>query len=476
MTLRNLPTTLGVATLSAALSIQEAAAQQPELLVSPAAARVLTQQNINWSLLGAPGSLYALFADSQPGPTTILGARVNLGLSTDLITLQVGFLSTVGDASGSILFTPPAGMAGLPFYFQHVEGNLARPGTVQASTPDAVGFHSGRFAIVENFRSSTWTGSFDRGVLYRLQGAPVRTRTHRTIDPQGVPFALGVRNPLNSFGARTQMVFRAVDVGATGEPETLTAVRWRPAGTVTPEVIGRIELSAGHTRVVPDYTIDPWSALPAAPNSGLDPLFANNLLPGRQVLFQGSYQVRPQDRTASGYMPYPTPGTFDYDGRSSLLLEIQVSPPMLPRPAVNGQFGRLMSVSSPDPAARVVAEGSAAAPLQPASATVGRGDNLLYDYELDFVRFVSEATSPWYSGGPNPDYMPPVVGHQVPRGTSYALEFRGADDAQGSNPTAWGRSQDIADGRGFLQIRVRLVGDPTTGEVPFLDTLVVPIR
>lgn len=56
------------------------------------------------------------------------------------------------------------------------------------------------------------------------------------------------------------------------------------------------------------------------------------------------------------------------------------------------------------------------------------------------------------------------------------LRFRGSIYANGQGATAWSPNQDIADGMQFLQVDIRLIGNPLTDEVPTLDTLVVPIN
>lgn len=443
-----------------------------ELFVQPNAASVGVPELLQWSVFGTPNALYAVFGDGQPGPTPLLGVPLNLGLSANLITLDVGTMSPTGSATGQMPFQAPFALSGQPFYFQHLE---VLGGRLRAGNPEGLGFESGRRPpIVENFRSRSWAGTFDTTVFYRLQGAPVRTRTQRTVDPAGIPFAQGIRNPLNTFGSRTQMVFRPIDVGATGEPELLTAVRWRPVGTVINQVYPGLDILVGHTNVLPNYAVDPFTGLPVAPNSGLDVAFAQNPAGPQTVLASGPYAVRAVDQTASGYMPYPMLAPFSYDGQSSLLLEFRNVPSLAPQGT--GQAGRLMVGSSPDPSARVVAEGTAMQPLAPGTALTGSGDNFLYDYELDFTRIQSTAISPWYAGGPNPDYLRPVVCAQVPPGTAYWIEFRGANDSIGGGATAWGATQDIADGRPFLQMRVRFVGNARTGAVPFLDNLVIGVN
>ncbi len=56
------------------------------------------------------------------------------------------------------------------------------------------------------------------------------------------------------------------------------------------------------------------------------------------------------------------------------------------------------------------------------------------------------------------------------------IEFRGANDVTGGGATAWSASQDVADSRSYLQFRVRMAANATTGAVPWLDTLIVPVQ
>ena len=154
-----------------------------------------------------------------------------------------------------------------------------------------------------------------------------------------------------------------------------------------------------------------------------------------------------------------------------------MSPSAVAGSGANGQIVQLMVQSSPQPNARVFSAGSAGAPVDPNAVTVGRGDNSLYDYQLEFVRVATTATSPWRSAGPvfRPDYQTPVVASVEPAGTSIAIEFRGAGDAVASGASPWSSSIDIADGKAFVQFRVTFVGDPASGQVPAIDSLVIPI-
>ncbi|MCA8943316.1 MAG: hypothetical protein KDB80_12205, partial [Planctomycetes bacterium] len=237
------------------------------------------------------------------------------------------------------------------------------------------------------------------------------------------------------------------------------------------------EIDLEHSDAAPDFTIDPFSAFPASPNSGLDPSYALNVSIGSTPInvYSGPYSVQPGAVRANGYVDYPTPqSAFAYNGRDSLLIDIRTSPNAVPAPAQNGQVVRIMAFSAPTPFARVHADGTPAAPLDPNTTTSGTGDNVMYDYEIEFVRVKTVATSPWRPGAPSADYRTPLLGSVTPPGTSIQVEYRGAQDATGSGATAWSSSVDVADGHPFVQFRVELVGDPTSGAVPELDTLVIP--
>src|SRR5690606_14827025 len=141
-----------------------------------------------------------------------------------------------------------------------------------------------------------FTGNYDRRSQDQLRGGAVRVRTHRTVDPQGIPFGLPLATPFHATGSRTQMVFRPRDLGSQGEEEIVTAIRWRPfSGTLVADRIERLDLDVVHSLVMPDYTIDPSSALPAFPNSGLDELFAANPKPGERPVRvrSGAYAIGP---------------------------------------------------------------------------------------------------------------------------------------------------------------------------------------
>ncbi|MBL8753358.1 MAG: hypothetical protein JNK15_08665, partial [Planctomycetes bacterium] len=245
---------------------------------------------------------------------------------------------------------------------------------------------------------------------------------------------------------------------------------------VQTDIHSSFELRVGHTPVHPNYAVDPFSALPVAPSSGLNLNFAANAIAAAppQVLYQGSYVVNPLDQLPGGYMPFPMFASFAYDGVSSLLLEFRVGPGTAN--GSNGGVVRLMVQSSPDPFGRVFASGTPANPVVPGQVAVAtQGDNTMHDLELEFTRVETFCQSPWLdSGVAAPDYRAPIVAASLPAGTGVQLQFRGAQNAAGANPTDWAASPDGADGQRWLQFRLVFVANAITGERPVVDTLVVP--
>ena len=113
--------------------------------------------------------------------------------------------------------------------------NAAAPnGAFEVSNGESTTVLLSSAMIVERFdnaRADGFVGGFDAAIRDRLQGGAVQRRVRSTIDPQGIAFSLPIETPLNHFGARAQLCFRAVDVGATGDAELLTAIRWRLFGS-----------------------------------------------------------------------------------------------------------------------------------------------------------------------------------------------------------------------------------------------------
>ena len=458
--------------------------QSPQLRMDPAVGILGGLVASNYDVGAAPGAPFAVFVDLQGGPVDVLGTRLWLGLTPSLTAITTGLMPSTGTFANSFVVPALPGLAGLVLYGQAVVLDGTAPnGLFRVSAGASTAYYTGVGAIVAAFDNPVaagFTGSFASDIPGHVRGAPVVTRTHRTIDPSSQFFGVPIMTPLVPFGAREQVVYRAQDVGATGQPELLTGVRWHahPSSPVVSDVHTLFELRAGHTGVTPDYAVDPFSALPVAPQSGLSLTFAANTLAASppQTVFSGVYVIDPAHILPGGYMPYPVAAPFRYDGVSSLLLEWRVGPSTAA--PVNGSVVRLMVQSSANPFGRVFALGTATQFLIPGQATVATGgDNAMHDLELEFTRVESTCQSPWLdSQRPAPDYGVPIVAQSLPPGTSVQLEFRGAQGAGGTSPTAWSPSADIADGRRYLQFRIVFHASPLTGERPVVDSVVVPLQ
>ena len=461
------------------LASQAAAAQQPALRTPAALQLAAGGATLSYTLSGPPNRPYAVLIDGRGGPNEFLGETLWLGLTPVLSTLGAGLLDTAGQAAGSLAVPPVPSLAGVPFFMQAAVDDPQGPnGVFRASNGESVALYTSSQALVERFDdpvAAGLTGNYDRTVQGRLQGGAVRRHLHQTTDPQGVVFGQPILTPLNPNGTRAQMVYRPKDLGSTGDQEIITAVHWRPHASlpVQPDLFPTFEIWMAHSAVMPDYTIDPVTALPRFPASGLAPQFAQNYKPGMMpaLVFSGSYAVLPSAVRPDGYVPYPGPSfPFMYNGVDSLLIEFRVtaSPASI---GLNGQEVRLMVTSSAQPNARVVAMVS-----NPNTATSGLGDNAMHNLQFELLRTRTTATSRWLSAGNNPDYHTPTAAAATPPGTIVDLEYRGADDNTGGNATAWSRNIDAADGKSHLQYRVTLIGNRFTGAVPSVDTLVIPFN
>jgi hypothetical protein len=381
---------------------------------------------------------------------------------------------------------PSQAQSGVALYSQAAVLDAAAPnGSFQMSGGESFGIHDAPAAIVERFDDPVvggYRGSFDAGTKGRLQGAPGSVRTKNTIDPQGSVFGSPIHGGLLPFGARYQVVFRPQDLGATGSEEIVRSVRWKLFGpSLQQDLFESIAISLGHSHIQPDYTIDPFSALPKFPDSGLRGIYGANYKPGDPVgtktMWRGPYVIFPGLLQPDGYVPYPAFSSgYPYNGRDSLVFELRTHRSQLAI-GINGQEVRLMVTSSPRPDGRIYANGTAAAPLDPDQTVIAHmGDNALPNYQFEFVKVKSDATSPWLAAPkPNPTYRTPVVALAQPAGTAIVLEYRGADDSAGGNATAWSDDIGNANGKAFLQYRVAFTSDWQSLAAPSLDTIVFPV-
>ncbi|MCA8955061.1 MAG: hypothetical protein KDC87_03250 [Planctomycetes bacterium] len=437
---------------------------------------------LQFAVVGQPSLPFACYADILGGPRSLLGEEIFLDLGPALTLVHSGTL----DAGGFGLHTlnvPTTTPAGVTLFLQAIVLDPSAPNaTFRASNGESTSIYASSLVFAEEFVDPVaqgYTGTFDATRRHRLQGAPVRYRLH-TVEPQvGMVFQQGVLGPLNPNGARVQMVYRAAELGATGKEEVLVAMRWRPFGSVSNATFQRFEISVGHTNVVPDYTVDPFSALPKFPNSGLNTTYAQNPKvgdPPRQWSY-GAYTVRPQDLRPDGYLAYPQPQQrIVYNGFDSLLLDIKTYPVTTPTGS-NGQTVQLMVLSSPQPNGRVHQSGSPTRQVDPSIVTSGQGDNAVAHMQFEFAIPDSVAVGPWRAAPvPNPDYHTPMLATSLPTGTNIVVEFMGATSPTGAGATGWTTSIDLLDGMPYLRMRIHLFGDAVSGAVPSVESIVIPIN
>lgn len=466
----------------AALLAPSVIAQSVDLRVSPV---IRPGERLDFFVAGRPQQSFAILFDVGGGPRGFLGETMYLSLSSGLGVLESG---TLGLGGFRVHQLPVAsGPLGLPIYWQAVALDASRAAGFAVSDGESSVLVASRGVLVDDILdpiAQRFTGEFDRSITGRLRGLPARVRTVNVVPPGAIEFPAGIGTPLSGAGSRMQMVIRPGDLIATGERERLTAIRWYPGGRlpVTPDVFRGMAIDVAHSLVAPDYTIDPWSALPQFPDSGLDRTFASNIAPGQSAtrVFAGDYVIDPSSRRADGYVPFPPISGFDYDGRSSLLLDFKV-PPDAQAIGANGLRVFLMVQSTDRPNSRVFATGgqvSGPPTVDPFTITQAvSGDNAYYDLQLEFAREVSVVESRWLASPvPSPAYGQAIVSASIPPGTAVDLEFRGAANAMGGGATAWVVDPQRLTGQPFLQYRITFrtaVGSTIAASV---DQVVIPIR
>lgn len=467
--------------LSAAALSATALAQGPWLTMTPAVSVASAAPAATWRVYGQSALPFAVLADLSGGPS--FGGDLLLGSRASAV-LHLGLPGTT-PVQGGFPVPPLPAFIGTVVYAQVLSLDASAPnGMFRPGNGASVAVHGAPSAIVAEFADPVaegFQGAYRNDVIGHVRGAAVTHRTHETYDPRAARFFAPIQSPLIPLGCREQMVFRPQDVGATGQPESLTAVRWLAEGQVVPDSFLHYEMRVGHSHVHPDYSVDPWSALPVAPGSGLSATFANNEIAGAPpvtVAF-GRYDIDPQQAVLSPlglFLPYPAMVPFGYDGVSSLLFDIRAGQGR----GENGMAVQLMLQSSPLPAARAVAGGNWMFPMplpNPGAATTANLiDCAMPILQMDFARTESHAVSRWFdAGSAAPDYAPAILGLSLPSGTRVALRYRGSHSASGANPTAWSDVVDVADGHRYLQVDIAMHGNPLTDEVPLVDTLVVPV-
>ena len=465
--------------LACALTAPLLTAQNPLLRLQPTARPGQTLQSL---LLGQPAQGFATLAGAASAQSQVFGETLWIRFGGPFAQIDAGLLDAIGARSLPLVTPNSSTLLGVPVYLQSIVLDpLAPNGMFLASNGQSAILHGHAHALVFEFRDPVAegvTGDYDQGVKERLMALPVTMRTHTMAPVEGAPFGQALQDALSPHGARAQHVYRALDLGASGKEELVTAIRWHSFGPVTPDLYPRIVLSLAHSAIVPDYSVDPISALAKYPNSGLGTVFANNVKPGDAlaVVYDGPYLISPAAQRPDGYMPFPLQNYFAYNGMDSLLIDCKT----VPAPTAAGTNGfkvRIMVLSGPQPNARAHALGTTTAPLDPFTTTSAKGaDNAFLELQLDLARTVSVALTRFVrSPGPQLRYSEAMVAGAIPTGTSYSIEYQGAADAQGGGATPFVASPVWLTGAPYLRLRIRLVGHPNVSARPSIDTIVVPV-
>jgi len=458
------------------LALAPLAAQAPLLRLQPTANPGQSLQSL---LLGSPNQAFATLLDTNGGPVPFLGETIWMSLAPAI--LESGQLDVTG-AHARTLPTPNVpGLVGIPFFAQSIVLDPLAPNALfRASNGQSAILHSHSAAIVFEFRNAAAegvTGNYDTSTTERLMAGFAFPRT-QTIVPANPAFPLPITMPLVTTNARLQQVYRAGDLAATGQPEFVTALRWRPLGPVVADAFARVQIALGNSAVIPDYTIDPFSQLPVNPGSGLSTTFAANYLGAPVVVCDAPYSIQPTAVRPDGFIDWPPLTTaFVYDGRDSLLVDYRVvaGPATL---GANGFTGHIMVNTTPLPNTRVFAPQNAlSGPINPFTVTTaGQGDNTLYELQVDLVRAFSTAITRFQ---PNPGVQhrcfAPLVAASVPPGTSYRLDFEAALDQAGTGSTGFVVDPTLLPPLPWLRVRVTFVANPFDGARPSIDTLVIPV-
>lgn len=475
--------TLPIATLCGCLLAGTATAQTAKYELDPA---VRIGNSFASTVTGKAGQAFLVLWDGKSGPIEVLQETLWVGLGGSFLLGRTGVLDSSGKNSLKIPVPPSQAYAGVILFGQALLVDKVSPnGVFRLSNGESTIVHNEANVLVDRFddpKAAGFLGTFDGTIKGRLMaGAQTRRLVRPLAKAGGTPFTQPIKGPLEKYGSRIQMVYRAKDLGGTGEPEALTAVHWRPfGGKVQSDSYARWVIDVGHTTIVPDYTIDKFSQLPVYPKSGLGTTFALNQKTGeKQVRWvDGPYAISPNSLRKDGYLPYPTPKkSFVWNGTESLLLDFKI-PVSLNSNALNGQQVNLMVLTLAQPNSRAFKHGNGTSYLDPFNTfTAYNADNSLNDYQFEFTRIQSTALSPWIdSKRAVPDYQSPLVAASIPAGTSLQIEYQGAQDKLGTGATAFSTDIDKADGMPWLRYRVTFRSNELTGQRPSIDTIAIPAR
>ncbi|MEM9802315.1 MAG: Ig-like domain-containing protein [Planctomycetota bacterium] len=228
-----------------------------------------------------------------------------------------------------------------PFPPRDLAGNVVRPlpavdVSIQADLPTLLnGGRVSRYTSIDEEppfgNSPEWGGQFLSDTARQLIRPRPVVRNTVTIDKeqavvqQMTSFPQGVVTPFSNFGSKMQHVWRYADCGFSltdlqNVNVDVEGLNWAPAGgSITPDAFSEFEIRLCHSDFAPDEIINPTSLFPRYRNSGIKPVFENNILPGAaQVVVhprQRGYVINPADlfSTITGTTVVPFPLNRDID-------------------------------------------------------------------------------------------------------------------------------------------------------------------
>jgi hypothetical protein len=268
-------------------------------------------------------------------------------------------------------------------------------------------------------------------------------------------------------GGRVQLLFLRNEVRSTSSPansdklaasEAVTRVEWGPLSNyLFRTTYHGVTVRLGHsTRTELSGGLFP--SFPANYDAGSPPV---------EVFASGSYAV--PNQTQAAWFAWPQTSEFDYDGASSLILDVNVPDPRVNDPQATYQVFRSNSTLG--------------APRRqvglPGQEVAGCGDRTVYAHRFQLVKKRYKAQTQFVDvtgGSLQPSYRPPVLlpsPAQLPGGTRYEMRFQGADTGAGGGATAWSPDVRVANGKRWLRMEIVLVANAATLARPHLDSIVL---
>lgn len=299
--------------------------------------------------------------------------------------------------------------------------------------------------------------SFNFNLSWPLVADPINTSC--PLMPTGVDWKKGIR--LQTSYSKDEM----------GNKGSITDIEWGPSsGWTFAASHSNIEIRVGHMENTTGVLV-----------TDLATNFRGGSVP--QPLYTGQYSI-PTNASATWWAFPKLSSPFDYDGSSGLLVDYQVTA------AATCQGWKVWAYVM-----MTGGVGRRAAGAQDRNALIDDGfitnggttSEIIFYAQFTKRRRVTEDQSFFYDTGvPVPDYSTPVVTPQTqPSGTSYLLEFQGADAmpdplrpgryiANMSTLTEWSASANIADGKRMIRFRFTLYASLNSDVVSRIMSLQIP--